>query len=208
MNTNIFDRLILTEENYEDMDWYESTVHAMAFFPDSYELAIDIDFIFEWFDPGPGEKLFKMKIAPCTMVFENVNELLIDLDVFDEIRIEQLSRDSPRVPSNAAYISKQTEWNWILDSTVGRITLYSVGYNQYVRHAPIITENRVFTLSERGGISFIRGVTDQNGVPHITAWLTHSHQILKAFRLTFHNKADIFHLFPQHKQGILGDFSL
>lgn len=65
-----------------------------------------------------------------------------------------MRRSEPCPPRNAEYIAKKTEWQWLLECNEGEVTFRSVGYSQFTRRAPILTQAQQLTLDERGGISF------------------------------------------------------
>jgi hypothetical protein len=74
------EKWIWTEADFEVMGWHDSQIHAMAFFPEEFELVFDIDYIFEWIDPQPNETYYKFWIAPATLVFKNIHDVEFDID--------------------------------------------------------------------------------------------------------------------------------
>lgn len=147
-----------TELDFEEMGWHDVTIHAVAFLPEVYELALDIDYIFHWVDPAAGETQFKFWVAPATLVFENVNELAIDLEPHGSIELHGIERSEPHKPKNIDVVDRDIEWRWTLETQSGEINLRSIGYKQYIRRAPVLSRAQVLDIGARGGFSFQRGM--------------------------------------------------
>ncbi|MGH9908736.1 MAG: hypothetical protein ACRD8U_24520 [Pyrinomonadaceae bacterium] len=151
------EKWLWTEADFEQMGWHDVRIHAVAFLPEAYELALDIDYIFEWINPAPDKTYFKFWIAPATLVFENVNDLRIDLEPHLGVELQGIERTEPQKPKNVDYIDREIEWHWKLDTPSGEISLRSVGYKQYIRQDPVLTRGQVLDSEARGGFSFYRG---------------------------------------------------
>lgn len=160
----VFDleKQIWTGDDFENMSWHDDTIHAISFGKNS-EFLLDIDYIFEWVHPKKSERHFKFWIAPCTLVFENVYDLKLDLEVsFDHHRkIDIITKENPQKPTNAEHINRDLEYDWIIETLQGEITLKSVGYKLYVRHQPILINNDELDIETRGGVSFNKFFTQQ-----------------------------------------------
>ncbi len=140
-----------TDEDFDQMGWHDNYIHAISF-GGNFELLFDIDYIFKWVLTG---KTYHFWIAPCTLIFENVYDLQLDIASWNTgIAISDISRENPRRPLNADYISRETEMDWLIDAVQGSIAFKSVGYRQYVRQLPRYFSTQVIDQSERGGISF------------------------------------------------------
>jgi hypothetical protein len=139
------------------MGWHDATVHAVAFFSDTFEFALDLDYIFQWIDPASGSSGYTFWVAPVTMVFANAHNVIFDLWADNGIEIADITRRNPRRPKNADWIGRDTEWQWTIDCQRGAITLTSVGYRMYVRSAPVLQSQQSLSLQDRGGIGFGRG---------------------------------------------------
>lgn len=158
MSDYILEKDLWTENDYDQMGWHDATIHAVAFFPDVFEIAFDIDYIFEWIDPKPDETYFSFWVAPATLVFENVNDASIDLELYDSVQLQNIDRGESRRPRNAEYVDRDQEWEWVLDSNVGEIRIWSIGYKMYIRQRPVLTGGQVLSDDLRGGLSFYRGM--------------------------------------------------
>ena len=58
-------------------------------------------------DPGLGEKYFKFWVAPVTMVFENVHQVIINIDSQQGIiEISDLHREAPTPTPNGERLAR------------------------------------------------------------------------------------------------------
>src|SRR4051812_46948924 len=157
MSEHDIEKWIWDEKDYERMGWHDATIHAMAFRPEIYEFWLDMDYIFEWIHPSENETYYRFQVSPVTLVFENVDELAIDIEVFDSVQLQDVIRGQSRRPRNAEHIMREIEWRWTIDTNVGEITLWAAGYKQYVRQRPLLVKSQELTLEQRGNISFEHG---------------------------------------------------
>lgn len=158
MSELIAEKYIWTEDDFDKMGWHDATLYATAFLPEQYELLLDIDYIFEWTNPEDNETYYKFLVSPATLVFENVNELSINLtEPYRAIQIQNIERKNSRKPKNADYVKSNIEWQWIIDIEVGEITFYSIGYKQFIRKEPMLINSQSLSFDERRGLSFFRG---------------------------------------------------
>jgi len=145
---------ILTDKDFEKMDWHDVQIHAIAManeFPRLVELLLDLDYIIQWVDPRPPEEYHNFWLAPATLVFENVSELNIRLQTEQlECQIDEMKRDARMTPSGVLI------WQWTLSLHQGELSFWSTGYKQYFRQRPIFHKKQHLSLDERGGISFGR----------------------------------------------------
>jgi hypothetical protein len=145
------EKTLWTDTDFEVMGWHDCPIHGISFNKD-YQLLLDIDYIFKWV-LMKNKKHFQFWIAPCTLIFDNVYDIQFESDHTDLI-IDNISRENPQTPKNSEYIKKDTEYDWIIETTVGEISFKSVGYTQYVRKAPILLRTQDIDMVARGGISF------------------------------------------------------
>ncbi len=64
------EKSVWTEQDYEVMGWHDCRLWAMVADIDAFEFSLDLDYIFKWVQPGPGETYFKFWVCPVTMVFK------------------------------------------------------------------------------------------------------------------------------------------
>src|SRR5438309_8662854 len=100
-NINL-EKIIWTEEDFENMKWHDCNIYAIAFGV-NYELSFDIDYIFRWVQPTGESEDFKFLVSPCTLIFENVRDLKLDIEITEPFRleIEDIIKDKPQRPINA-----------------------------------------------------------------------------------------------------------
>ena len=151
------EKWLWTDADFESMGWHDVRIHAMAFHGNTYEIAFDVDYIFEWIPPDSGKTYSEFWVSPATLVFENVNKLRIDLEPSLGVELDGIERKSPRKPKNLDYIERDVEWAWKLQTHSGEISFRSVGYKQYIRRQPVLTRRQFLETDARGGFSFYRG---------------------------------------------------
>ena len=153
------EKWIWTDADFDAMGWHDSSIHAVAFFPENFEMVFDIDYIFYWIDPQPNETYFKFWVAPATLVFKNVHDVEFEIDSYNgTLQIDNITREDERLPINAEYVGKAGEWLWTIDCQEGEIRFRSVGFEEFIRTAPALTQSQRLDRKVRG-ISFERGRT-------------------------------------------------
>ena len=157
-DTLALEKWVWTENDFEQMGWHDTHIYSLAFFPDTFEFAIDLDYIFRWFRPQEEETHFRFWVAPATMVFENVNDIQFDILTSAGLEVADITRESPQTPKNAEFVTKSTEWTWNIECQEGLISLKAVGYRMYVRATPTLLQRQIIGIEKRGGISFLRCV--------------------------------------------------
>ena len=151
---------VWSEADFECMGWHDCLIRAVAFSRETFELLFDIDYIFTWSLAKSNGDQSSVWISPATLVFENVNEAKFDVESWGSLEISDIRRGDGRKPRNAEHINRETEWLWEIECQEGSIQLRSVGYKQYIRSKPQLSQNLIIDLVARGGYSFIKGRTD------------------------------------------------
>jgi hypothetical protein len=145
------EKTLWTDADFDIMSWHDCPVYALSFDKQD-KLLLDIDYMFKWV-LMKNKRKFRFWISPCTLVFENVYDLVFETDD-TTIIIDNILRENPRKPKNAEYLNKDLEYDWTIETTVGVILFKSIGFKQYVRQAPVLIGMQEIDLQERGGISF------------------------------------------------------
>ncbi|WP_192910133.1 hypothetical protein [Mucilaginibacter ginsenosidivorax] len=148
------EKYLFTDADFDNMNWHDCPIHSFCF-NDDYELSLDIDYIFEWVQPKKGSKYYKFWITPCTLVFENVRQVEIELEGQQPI-IDFIQRENPQATIAAEYLGREFEYDWDMVMINGEMTFKSAGFKQYVRQPPILIREQKLELEVRGGISFDR----------------------------------------------------
>lgn len=147
------EKLVWSEADFEQMGWHDATIHAFAFAPESYELFLDIDYILQWINPTTTDGTYQFVIAPATLIFESVFDIIINIETqVGDCSLQGIERSAERLTPNGKF----TEWEWILDTNEGTISFSATGFKQYFRQRPVLGKSQMFTLAERGGINFSR----------------------------------------------------
>jgi hypothetical protein len=157
MNSDfLVSKWICTEEDFDEMGWHGLPIYAFAVFPETFEIAFDIDYVPKHVE---NENSYDFWVAPATLVFWNVLDLEIDIASFNaRLEIASIGRTSIGKPKNFEHIGRDIEWFWEIECTEGTIKFKAVGYHQYMRAAPTFTQWPQLGMEERGGHSFAREV--------------------------------------------------
>jgi hypothetical protein len=153
---NVFalDKWIWDQSDFDELGWHDSRVYSVAFIPETYELALDIDYIFKWVDPAAGEEHFTFWVAPVSIYFENVSDIELDVKVGSdyEIEISELRQQHiGKIPKG-----ELDWWQYEIECQNGLIALKATGFKFYVRKAPVHKQSQCLTIEERGGVNFGR----------------------------------------------------
>jgi hypothetical protein len=145
------EKSIWTSDDFDNMGWHDNPVHAVAFGPGAPEIAFDIDYIFKWEQPLPGEKHYRFWISPATLVFQDVLDLKISHDAYAGLTILGIQRREPE---------KQDEkfpkklWDWTIDCVEGIWQFRASGYRQFIRRPPELCSQQRLGCDQRGGYDF------------------------------------------------------
>jgi hypothetical protein len=151
----VLEKPVWSEADLGRMGWHDVVIHGIAFDPGRFEFMLDIDYLFAWVNPEPPSKYYTFWAAPCTIVFRDVHNLHFNTGEPLGWQVMSLERNEPK-PFNANYAPDKTEWTWIFDLLNGEIKFSSTGYTQYTRRIPVRIQQQLFSLDDRGGISFER----------------------------------------------------
>jgi len=116
------EKALWTEEDFEVMGWHDNTIHAFSI-DNRYRFLLDIDYIFTWVHPKPGKRYFKFWIAPSTLIFENVLDLVFDMEISapHHRKIDSITKTNPTRPTNAEFIGREAEYEWVIETLQGEI---------------------------------------------------------------------------------------
>ena len=158
------DKTIFTDKDLEELCFHDCPIHAIAVIEEG--LALDIDYMFEWYSPKDRkggysyayEKQtqssgFSFQIAPCTLFFKNVSDLGMNFDGFpscDALIIQDLTEEQDKTKFNPE--SRM----FYVNCLGGEFSIFCQGFELIVRRKPVHHPHQVLTLEQRGGISFSR----------------------------------------------------
>lgn len=147
------EKAIWDDADFATMGWHDATLWSMLADPYSFEVLVDIDYIFEWVRPAEGEAHFKFWVAPATMVFENAADLKINIESSQgSIEIANLHRQTIGPTPNGRL--EQSAYRF--ECQEGEIALRATGFKLYVRQPPVLLNVQSLVLKSRGGVSFSR----------------------------------------------------
>lgn len=151
------DKNIWTQDDYEQMGWHDGSIYGFIFMPvgdgGTTNIIFDIDYIFKWVNPIPPEQTFSFWVAPCSLVFKDTFDLVINVDrkggttgmleIADLYLVDKVEQEK-----------NQWIYEWNIDLQEGYIKFKSMGFDQIVRQKPVFTDGQVLTLEGRNGINF------------------------------------------------------
>ena len=141
------EKTMWSENDFNEMNWHDNKIHAMSF-QDEFKFLLDIDYIFKW-QLKSNKKKYLFWISPCTMIFENVYDIVFDLEVSvpHQVIIDNITMTNPRKPKNVIYLEKQIEYDWLIETINGDISFKSVGFDQFVKKTPISTNKNSTSIA-------------------------------------------------------------
>lgn len=137
--------------DFKSLDFHDSPFYAFGTIPLNYQLLMDIDWIIA---RDINLEKSKIEISPATLVFENVWNLSIDIDMNNELIIDSIDILSVGIPRNKDCFPTGTkEYDWHIEFINGTMEFKSIGFSIYQRKVPQIKGCTQLTMFERGGIS-------------------------------------------------------
>lgn len=151
MENYILEKSIWTEQDFDQMGWHDANIYGFIFYPvddERTDLIFDIDYIFKWVNPIPPEQYFSFWVSPCTLKFEDIFDIKMEIDRYKGMT-NMLDIDDLELISveNGIY-------EWSIELHDDYISFKSSGFKQFVRQKPIFGRSQVLSLEERKGIGF------------------------------------------------------
>jgi hypothetical protein len=136
---------IWTEIDFEVMGWHDSRLYSIKFPDDNFQLKFDIDYIFQWIQEDKNS--FKFWISPSNLIFNNVNNLKINIDFrnFIGLTILDIERGNSRMSPNG----KITIWDYVIETDNGVISFSSTGFQQEIREQPVLSNTQYIENQKR-----------------------------------------------------------
>jgi hypothetical protein len=88
---------IWTHADFDVMGWHDAALYCFTVLPDSFEFAMDLDYITKWVHPVLPDKHFNFYVSPATLVFHDAQNITVALKMAILSDVEIL--DIQRVPS-------------------------------------------------------------------------------------------------------------
>ena len=137
------EKQIWTHLDFDKMGWHDCIVYAFRF---DNKLIFDIDYLLEWVMPTGDEVNYKFWISPATLIFEDVEnvKISIDLPFVNGIEIADLNKET----------LEDGKIKWKMETQEGLIEFISTGYKQFIKGHPILKSGQSLSEDERGGYNF------------------------------------------------------
>lgn len=150
------EKRIWTDADFEQMGWNDCLIYKMRV---SGDLALDIDYILQWNQPDIEGLPFTFWVAPATLVFKHVQNLVLEIDTtfMEAYEIDDIEK---RVT--------ETGTTWTIITQRGYIEFTSDGYEQFIRQDPFFQYGQTIPYIDRHGVSLER-ITDQENPNRLRA---------------------------------------
>lgn len=128
----------LNNNDFESLDWHDSTIYSITLPQNNQILKFDIDYIFQWILKKE-TNLFEFSLSPCYLIFFDVLDLNIQINFKDSIglNISEIKRINSHLSPNGKVIL----WTFIIETDKGTITFTSTGFEQIVNKQPVLSNS-------------------------------------------------------------------
>lgn len=141
------EKLVWTDADFEQMGWHDCNIYKIRLTED---LELDIDYILQWNKPDLEGLPFTFWVAPATLVFKSVQNLIFDFDLGFENAFE--IEDIAKVDADC----------WTIITRQGDFQFNSNGYEQFIRQEPFFEFGQTISFIERYGHSLERTTNQEN----------------------------------------------
>jgi hypothetical protein len=155
MENYTLEKWIWTEADFDNMGWHDASIYGMKLNSDLY---FDIDYIFKWNQPEVAYFRFTFYVAPCTLIFKDIQEVSFEL-------IQPLYGNRMEIEDIKLEVIHGKHYYTII-TQLGHISFSASGYTQTVRMYPSFQLEQTIAFDERGGISFLT-TTDNRLSPDV-----------------------------------------
>ena len=144
------EKRVWTDADFEQMGWHDCLIYKMRV---SGDLVLDIDYILQWNQPDVEGLPFTFWIAPATLVFKQVKNLVMEIDTtfMEAYEVEDIEK---RVTD--------TGISWTIITHRGYIEFTSEGYEQFIRQEPFFQFTPTIPYIDRHGVSLERTTEQEN----------------------------------------------
>jgi len=116
------------ETGFDALNLHNCRVLGVAFFPESIEFAMDLDFIVKSMHPARGKNTIASGFLPPLWSFGNCHGIAVDLETDSIVEIDELKRESPGLTRHGKVTGEETEWSWTIVCQGGAIRLWASGF--------------------------------------------------------------------------------
>ncbi len=150
-------------DDFDGFSWHDNVIYGLRLDVGDAEreqwhsrLVLDIDHIVEWLR-GEGQG-FRFRVAPATLVFEDVSDLRLAVDYGDSGGSEMLGEMSiaeiTRIPLAHHSGRDLPYWRWRIAlnwPSGGEIFFAASGFRQTLRAEPVLLDEQRFSSADRPG---------------------------------------------------------
>lgn len=145
-------RPVWTERDFGQLGWHDATLWAFDVQRADYgdldtpmcpadRVMLDLDYITRWVQPSRGGNSFTFWVAPCTLVFVGVTELVLEVRTG---RAEHMEIADIHAVSGG----------WHVEGHGFDMKIAATGFTQTFRLIPVHIESQSLDLAARGGYSY------------------------------------------------------
>lgn len=139
--------------DFDALSWHDNHIHGLSVREGEDalgELVLDIDFILEWLC-DPVTRLCKFRIAPATLTFHEVLDLVVSLDYAQAsaalcpASIGEILREDHSVDNG----SHAWRWAIVINWPKGSVNFLASGFTQVLRAEPVVVSEQVLSWRQR-----------------------------------------------------------
>lgn len=112
--------------------WHDCRIYSMSFVNETYEIAFEIDYIFEWVRNI--DELVGFIVAPCKVTFKNVSDMTVSMSF--ENRLNLYIVDFIETPTKYEFDKALRMHNYHIITDSGDVKFVSSGFDVKILSAP------------------------------------------------------------------------
>lgn len=140
-----------SEDEFANLQWHDLPIHGVKAVPDRFQLCFDIDYIVEWLCSALEKGPVTFRIAPATLIFDNVRKVSISVASQQGLlTIRELHRTmAERRPGAGVDMS-----HWEFECEEGRISFDASHFQLLLRSPPVSSNLQCLPSNLRGSLPF------------------------------------------------------
>ena len=115
MEPYTLEKWIWTDDDFDKMGWHDATIYGIRL---DQNLNLDIDYIFKWNQPEVEGFQFTFYVAPCTLVFKDIQEMKFEISQ-EPYRNNEISDIEREVRDGKSYFTIDTQQGFLFIITNG-----------------------------------------------------------------------------------------
>lgn len=126
-----------SNSDYDEMGWHDCALYSISFVNESYEIFIDIDYIF---DAESVKDYYIFTVAPARMVFADVVDLVVNLNSKNILGVSIIELDFFSIGLSPNGMVEM--YKCVLSTDIGFISFNTSGFVMKIIKEPIKSEYR------------------------------------------------------------------